>query len=81
MMNGRTNPPGQHTAEKWAKAVVNDLLRSSPPVYIRRGHLATTMQFVSWLFPVWMFDWMFTLSSDLGKVKSMLALQETKKDR
>lgn len=80
-MNGKTNPPGQHTGDKWAKAVVNDLLRSSPPVYIRRGYLATTMQFVSWLLPLRVFDWLFTLSSDLGKLKSMLALQEIKKDR
>ena len=79
-MNGKTNPPGQHTSDRWAASVVSDLLRSKPPVYVRRGYLATTMQFLSWLVPRWVFDWLFTKSSDLKKMKSKAALQEDKKD-
>jgi hypothetical protein len=81
MMSGRTNPPGQHSADRWAKGVVKDMLRSSPPVYIRRGYLATTLYLVSWLFPVWLFDWLFTQSSDLWKLKSTLASRNSKKAR
>ena len=80
-MSGRTNPPGQHTADRWAKRVVKDLLRSSPPVHVRRGDLGTTLHLASWLFPVWLFDWLFTLSSDLAKLKGTLATQDTKKSR
>lgn len=79
MMRGETNPPGQHSAEKWAKAVVNDLLKPHPPSHIRRGYLATTMSWVSWLTPSWLFDWMFTQVAELGKLKSALSAQERKK--
>ena len=80
-MNGKTNPPGQHTSDRWAKSVVSDLLRSKPPVYVRRGYLAATMHFASLLVPRRVFDWLFTMSSDLQKMKSRAALHEDKKDR
>ncbi len=72
MLQGKTNPPGQHSAQRWAKAVVHDLLKPSPPTHVRRGYLATTMFWVSWFFPVWLFDWMFTRVSDLGRLKVIL---------
>lgn len=81
MMSGRSNPKGQHDAGRWARAVVVDLLQPSPPVHIRRGYLATTIRYVSWLFPVWLFDWLFTQSSELGKLRKMVEEEESKKNR
>ena len=69
MMKGRTGPPGSHTAERWAKAVVKDLLRPDPPVYVRRGYLATTLAWLSWLCPVWFWDWQFYRMADLDKLR------------
>ena len=81
MMRGKTNPPGQHMADRWASAVVGDLLRSNPPVYSHRGYLATTMRIVSWILPVWLGDWLFTQSADLDKLKTILGSEASKKDR
>lgn len=49
MMLGKTNPPGQHSAEQYAKNVVDELLRypESPPPFVRRVYLATSMWIVS----------------------------------
>ena len=79
MMLGKTNSPGQHSADQWAKAVVSDLLKHSPPKFVRRGYLATTMWLVSCLVPSWLLDWMFMQNSDLGRLKATLHAQESKK--
>lgn len=81
VMRGEDHPPGQHSSEWWAKAAVDDLLKPNPPYFVRRGYLATTMSIVSWLFPTWLFDWLFTQTSDLGKLKTMLNSQEEKKNQ
>ena len=81
MMRGETNPAGQHSRETWAKAVVNDLLQSNPRSYVRRGYLATTMRVMTSLVPTWLFDWMFTKSGHLDKLKVTLNEQENKKDQ
>ena len=80
MMAGRTNPPGQHLREKWAKYVVDDLLKANPPLYVRKGYLATTMAWVTWLFPTWLFDLTFAQTSQSAKLKALLRSQEDKKD-
>ena len=79
MMVGNTKPTNQHTAERWAKAVANDLLKPNPPSHVRRGLYATVLLIVSWLSPSWLLDWGFTQSTHLGKLKSILDSQESKK--
>ena len=79
MMRGETNPPGQHSAERWAKAVVDDISRPNPASFVRRGYLATTMSILSSVLPTWLFDWMFKQTSNLGKLKTILNSQEVKK--
>ena len=54
MMTGKTKPDRLPSPEKWAKAVANDLLRSNPPSYVRRGVYATIMPIISWLCPSWL---------------------------
>ena len=81
MMIGKHNPPGGHSAKRWAKAVANDLLKSSPPRYVRRGFVATTMMLLSWLCPIWLLDWMYSYNTGMGKLKSILEADEGKKDR
>lgn len=78
MMRGETNPAGKHSRERWAKEVIGDLLKSSPPSHVRRGYLARTMWLVSWLGPFWVLDWLYAQVGDLGKLKSALAAQDTK---
>ena len=79
MMAGTTNPPGGHDRHVWAKRVVGDLLRSSPPRQVRRGFLAVIMWMVSHLVSSVIIDFLFTQSSDLGKLKKMIEAEEGKK--
>lgn len=81
MMKGKTNPPDQHSPERWAKSAVNDLLKSNPPRYVRRGYLATSMMILSWLLPVWVCDLLFRRTTDLGKLEAILSSQERKKNQ
>ena len=67
MMRGDTNPPGQHSRQRWAQEVVGDLLKTSPPWHIRRGFLARTMWLVSFLFPFWLLDFLYAQTSSLAK--------------
>ncbi|KAI6795564.1 hypothetical protein KC332_g16666 [Hortaea werneckii] len=46
-MRGQGNPPGQHTRERWARAVIDEVLQTRPPSRVRRGHLATTLYVTS----------------------------------
>jgi hypothetical protein len=71
-MRGDTNPPGQHSRERWAAAVVRDLLQPRPSRFIRRGFLAWTMMVASLLMPVWLLDWAFTRTAKLGELKRIL---------
>ena len=79
MIRGETNPPGGHSRERWAAAVVRDMLKPSPSTFIRRGFLAWTMMMASLLFPVWFFDWVFTKASKLGELKSIVQSENVKK--
>jgi hypothetical protein len=79
MMRGETNPPGQHSRERWAAEVVNDLLRSNPSRYVRHGHFATTLWILSWLVPVWLLDYGFAKASGLSKLQVLLKESQEKK--
>jgi hypothetical protein len=79
MMRGETNPPGGHSRERWAAAVARDMLKPHPSPFIRRGFLAWTMMVASLLFPVWLFDWIFTQSSKLRELKSVVRAGGAKK--
>ncbi|KAI7340714.1 hypothetical protein KC315_g560 [Hortaea werneckii] len=68
-MRGQGNPPGQHTRERWAKSVVDDILQSRPPSHVRRGYLATTLYVVSLLMPFWVLDWLYTRACGLDKLR------------
>lgn len=81
MMRGETNPPGQHSRERWAAAVVGDILRPTPGRFVRRGFVAWTMMIVSLLLPVWLMDWAFTKAAKLDELKHKLQLKDTKKAR
>lgn len=81
MMRGQTIPKGQHTRERWAAAVVGDLLKANPPCAIRRGSLATVMWLVSLFVPTFLLDLMFWRTSRLGQFKANLRRQETLKKR
>lgn len=73
MMSGETNPPGLHSRERWAAAVVRDLLQPRPNRFIRRGFLAWQLVVASLLMPVWLLDWLFTNTAKLAELKSILA--------
>ncbi|GAB1736957.1 hypothetical protein NU219Hw_g325t1 [Hortaea werneckii] len=68
-MRGQGNPPGQHTRERWARSVVDDILQSRPPNHVRRGYLATTLYLVSLLVPFWILDWLYTRACELDKLR------------
>ncbi|KAI7233095.1 hypothetical protein KC330_g5561 [Hortaea werneckii] len=68
-MRGQGNPPGQHTRERWAKAVIDGILQSRPPSHVRRGYLATTLYLVSLLMPFWILDWLYTRACGLDKLR------------
>jgi hypothetical protein len=72
MMHGDTNPPGQHSRDRWAARVVNDVLKETPARHVRRGYLATTMSWVNWLVPWWLLDYGFLQPSDLAKLTGLL---------
>ncbi|WPH00744.1 Hypothetical protein R9X50_00357400 [Acrodontium crateriforme] len=72
MMTGQSNPAGLTPAREWAKGVVADLLKTNPPIHIRRGYLSITMWIVNWLMPWWMMDWLFTQSSGTGTLQKLL---------
>jgi len=78
-MTGRSNPPGQHARERWAKMVVNDLLSARPPAHVRRGYLATTMWVVNKLFPYWVLDWLYARAGGFGELRVALAAQQGEK--
>lgn len=71
MMRGETNPPGGMQREKWAKRVVNDLLKDYPARYIRRGFLATISPWFSWLAPAWLVDYGFKSTAQVGKLAAL----------
>jgi 1-acylglycerone phosphate reductase len=79
MMRGETNPPGGHARELWAKRVVNDLLKSNPSPYVRRGFLAILIWLVSIWVPRWMVDFGFSQAAELPKLKKALKEQERRK--
>jgi hypothetical protein len=72
MLNGKTNPPGQRSAQEWAKSVAYDILKSRPPVQVYRGFFSTTCWWMSQLMPYWLSDFAFSLSTDLRKLRSQL---------
>ena len=89
-MQGHSNPPGQHSREKWAKEVVDDLLGTTligrvshafggPPSHIRRGYLAWTMYIVSLLLPYWVLDWLYWRACELGKLRDAVASKDSRK--
>ncbi|EMC99299.1 hypothetical protein BAUCODRAFT_398672 [Baudoinia panamericana UAMH 10762] len=69
MMAGKTNPAGQHEAERWAKEVLNQVLAPSPPGHVRKGFLAWAMWIVSLLLPYWLLDWLYARTSGLGELR------------
>lgn len=81
MMRGETNPPRQTGRENWAREVVQDLLRSTPSIAVRRGCLATVMWIVSCVAPTWLLDIMFWHTAKLGDFKAALKNEEDKKNR
>ncbi|KAI6865683.1 hypothetical protein KC338_g3815 [Hortaea werneckii] len=68
-MRGQGNPPGQHTRERWARAVIDDVLQARTPSHVRRGYLATTLYVVSLLMPFWVLDWLYTRACGLDKLR------------
>jgi hypothetical protein len=81
MMRGETNPPGQHSRERWAAAVVRDLLQPRPTRFIRRGFLAWTMMVTSLLMPMWLHDWLFTRAAKLAELKRILQSKDAVKQQ
>jgi len=79
MMKGETNPSGQHSRQRWAKEVVEDLLSASPSSHIRRGYLAKTMWVVSFLFPFWLLDFMYAQVAGLAKLSGTVEKHGYKK--
>lgn len=80
VMKGETNPPGQHNSSRWAKNVVDDLVRKSkPPDVIRRGYLATTMWIVSLLIPSWLLNFGFTKTARLDNLSRIHREQAVKR--
>jgi hypothetical protein len=79
MIRGETNPSGGHSRERWAAAVARDMLKPHPNRFVRRGFLAWTMMVASILFPVWLFDWVFTQASKLGELKGIVQSDNVKK--
>lgn len=66
MLEGNTNPM---SAEHWARLVVSDLSKSSPPAHIWRGDQAWLVRLTTWL-PHGMLD---------GKVKQLTGLADAEK--
>ena len=81
VISGRNIPDGQPSAEKWAKAVTNDLLKSHPPSHVRHGLYATYLPIVSWLAPSWLLDWISSRTTDLARLKTVIESQESKKEQ
>jgi len=79
MMRGETNPPGGHSRERWAAAVARDMLKPDPSRFVRRGFLAWWIMVASLLFPVCLFDWLFTKSAKLGELKGIVQSESVKK--
>ncbi|KAH8703644.1 hypothetical protein BGW36DRAFT_286756, partial [Talaromyces proteolyticus] len=46
MMRGDSNPPGQHSHERWARKVADDLLRRNPAPYVRGGYLVMACEYI-----------------------------------
>lgn len=80
-MRGETNPAGQHPRERWAREVVGDLLKKSPPAAVRRGSLSGLMWWISALFPIWLLDLMFWHNCKFGEFRAKLRKYEDRKER
>ena len=65
-MRGESNPAGGHSKERYAQAVVADILRPNPSRYVRRGFLATVIWLVEFWLPTWVLDWAFARSTELN---------------
>jgi hypothetical protein len=76
MMSGKTNPPGGHSREDWAKRVVRDLLRRNPPRFIRKGYVASVIWLVSAIVPTWLLDYAFLQRAKLAELKKIVASQD-----
>lgn len=79
MMRGETNPPGQHSRERWARGVAHDILKPHPSRFVRRGFFAHVMLILSMLMPVWLMDLMFTRATKLNELKRSIQAEEAKK--
>jgi len=71
-MRGETKPPGGHSRDLWAKRVVNDLLKTNPSPYVRRGFLAVVLWLISIWVPSWIIDYGFLQSTGLVKLKTII---------
>lgn len=80
MLRGETNPPGQHSRQRWATGLMHDLLKPNPSRFIRRGFLAWTLMIVSLPLPVCSLDWMFTRATKLDELRRVVESEGVKRE-
>lgn len=79
MMKGEARPQGEMSRQRWAKGVVDDLLRQNPPSHIRRGWLATMMWFVASFVPYWILDYAYTQAAGFGDLAKKVSREHDPK--
>ena len=68
-----------HDRFEVAEKITQALLQEKTPTFVRLGYLATMMWLLHWLLPVWLLDAMHRYGSGLGRLQTMLHVDETEK--
>lgn len=61
-----------HDRVEVAESTVEALLKTPPPVFIRKGYGVTWMTWLLWLLPTWIVDAQSISSSPIGRLKQLL---------
>lgn len=65
-----------HDRVEVAESTIDELLRTPPPLFIRKGYGATLIAWMLWLLPTWMKDGHSISSTPVGKMKTLLNVGE-----
>ncbi|KAF2169142.1 hypothetical protein M409DRAFT_52428 [Zasmidium cellare ATCC 36951] len=72
-MMGRSLADGRgHERERVAESTVEELLRTPPPLFVRKGYAANVLAWLMWLLPTWVLDAQSVSGTPVGRLQNVL---------
>lgn len=73
MMSTSLADKNGHDRYQVAESTVEELLKSPPPLFVRKGYAASLLAWALWLLPTWVLDAQSISGSPVGRLKRMLS--------